>query len=106
MSEAAQKRVQELIDANDVFVFSKSYCPYCKATKRTLEAAGVNLEGKVIELDKDENGADLQDALEKINGQRSVPNIYIGKKHIGGNSDLEARKQDLPTLLRQAGAIE
>jgi len=53
-----------------------------------------------------EDGAALQDALEDITGQRSVPNIFIEQKHIGGNSDLQAKKGELDDLLRSAGAIE
>jgi glutaredoxin 3 len=33
-----------------------------------------------------------------------VPNIFINKKHIGGNSDLQGKK-DLKELLKEAGAI-
>jgi len=52
-----------------------------------------------------EDGVDIQAALREINGQSSVPNIYINKKHIGGNSDLQAKKGDLPELLKDAGAL-
>lgn len=53
------------------------------------------------------DGSELQDALEKISGQRTVPNIYVAQKHIGGNSDLQAlnSKDELVTLLKEAGAI-
>jgi glutaredoxin 3 len=34
-----------------------------------------------------------------------VPNIYIKKQHIGGNSDLQAKKSQLPDLLKDAGAL-
>jgi glutaredoxin 3 len=52
-----------------------------------------------------DDGIAIQDALEEINGQRSVPNIYIKKQHIGGNSDLQAKKSQLPQLLKDAGAL-
>ena len=52
-----------------------------------------------------DDGADLQNALEEISGQRSVPNIYISQKHIGGNSDLQGQKSELPGLLKEAGAV-
>lgn len=52
-----------------------------------------------------EDGAALQDALEQITGQRSVPNIFIGKKHIGGNSELQAKKGSLDQMLQAAGAV-
>jgi glutaredoxin 3 len=40
-----------------------------------------------------------------MTNQRSVPNIFINKKHIGGNSDLQAKKSELPALLKGAGAL-
>lgn len=52
-----------------------------------------------------DDGAALQDALEDITGQRSVPNIFISQKHIGGNSDIQAKKGQLDGLLQGAGAI-
>lgn len=51
------------------------------------------------------DGAALQDALEEITGQRSVPNIFIAQKHIGGNSELQSKKGQLDGLLQQAGAV-
>jgi glutaredoxin 3 len=58
-----------------------------------------------IELDQVEDGAAIQDALEGMTEQRSVPNIFIAQKHIGGNSDLQAQKLGLPKLLKEAGAL-
>jgi len=52
-----------------------------------------------------DDGAAIQDALEEMTHQRSVPNIFIDKKHIGGNSDLQAKKSQLPNLLKEAHAI-
>ena len=52
-----------------------------------------------------DDGAAIQDALEEMTHQRSVPNIFIKQSHIGGNSDLQAKKSQLPTLLKDAGAV-
>ncbi|CAI4212852.1 unnamed protein product [Parascedosporium putredinis] len=105
MAEATTK-VQSLINQNDVVVFSKSYCPYCKATKSTLEKLGA--EFTVHELDKLPDGAELQDALESVSGQRTVPNSFIKQKHIGGNSDLQdlLKRGELEKLLREANALK
>lgn len=46
----AKQTVQKYIDDNKVVVFSKSYCPYCKATKQTL--TGLGAEYLAIELDQ------------------------------------------------------
>ncbi len=52
------------------------------------------------------DGSAIQSALLEITGQRTVPNIFIGKEHIGGNSDLEDHKnKDLKDLLTKAGAL-
>lgn len=100
---AAKTKAQSIIDENAVAVFSKSYCPYCRASKSLLSEMGAKFY--VIEMDQVDDGADLQNALEEISGQRSVPNIYISQKHIGGNSDLQAKKGELPDLLKEAGAV-
>ena len=52
-----------------------------------------------------EDGAAMQDALMEITDQRTVPNVFIGGKHIGGNSDLQAKRRELPQLLKNAGAV-
>jgi len=106
---------------NVTAVFSKSYCPYCKATKSLLSEMGA--KAYVIELDQvgmwriaysqlstntdgfSDDGAAIQDALQEMTNQRSVPNIFIDKKHIGGNSDLQAKKSQLPSLLKAAHAV-
>ncbi|KAL4933707.1 glutaredoxin [Aspergillus undulatus] len=100
---AAKTKAQKIIDENGVVVFSKSYCPYCKASKSLLSELGAKYYA--LELDNVEDGNAIQDALQEISGQRTVPNIYISQKHIGGNSDLQGRKAELPELLKGAGAL-
>lgn len=102
---SAKAKAQQIIDANPVVVFSKSYCPYCRATKTLLNEKLGSDKYFLMELDQVDDGAALQDALEDITNQRSVPNIFIGKKHIGGNSDLQAKKGELDGLLTSAGAL-
>lgn len=91
VSQEVVDQVQKMIDDNPVFIAAKSYCPYCKATLQTLfDTMGVPVaDALVLELDKMEDGEQIQTALKQINGQRTVPNIYIGQEFIGGNSDLQ-----------------
>ncbi|KID91697.1 Thioredoxin-like fold protein [Metarhizium guizhouense ARSEF 977] len=105
MAQASTK-VQTLIDENPVVVFSKSYCPYCRSTKETLKKLGA--EFKALELDQIPDGAALQDALEDITGQRTVPNVHIRQKHIGGNSDVQSLNNSgkLEGLLKDSGALK
>lgn len=53
-----------------------------------------------------DDGSDIQDALQQLTKQRTVPNIFINRKHIGGNSDLQKLSTgQLKGLLKEAGAI-
>ena len=52
-----------------------------------------------------DDGSDIQNALQDLSNQRTVPNVYIQQQHIGGNSDLQGRKAELPALLKAAGAV-
>jgi glutaredoxin 3 len=76
------------IASNDVVVFSKTFCPYCTSTKKLF--SDMNVNAKIIELDKLDNGADIQSALLDITGQRTVPNVFIKGKHLGGNDVTQA----------------
>eukprot|EP01097_Dermamoeba_algensis_P000210 TRINITY_DN1075_c0_g1_i1.p1 TRINITY_DN1075_c0_g1~~TRINITY_DN1075_c0_g1_i1.p1 ORF type:complete len:103 (+),score=33.00 TRINITY_DN1075_c0_g1_i1:138-446(+) len=97
--------VKSLIHNNKVIVFSKTYCPYCKSAKALLDS--LKAQHKVIELDVEANGAELQAALEQLSGQRTVPNIFINEEHIGGNSDIQAlhSKGGLIPKLKEASAL-
>lgn len=102
--EAAKVQAQKYIDENAVVVFSKSYCPFCRASKALLSSMGAKFQ--VFELNQIPDGEAMQDALEELSGQRTVPNIYIKQQHVGGNSDLQGIKgETLESLLRDAGAL-
>lgn len=99
MSQQAITRVQELIKTEKVFIASKTYCPYCTSAKKLI--LEVYPEAYILELDNIEDGDDVQNALTEITGQRTVPNIFINGKHIGGNSDVQALgKEKLKALLK------
>jgi glutaredoxin 3 len=72
----------------EVIVFSTSYCGYCTQAKKLLDARGI----KYTEKD-----AMLPDVRQEMNvctdGARTVPQIMIGKNHIGGMLELRALDQ-------------
>ncbi|QPG74970.1 hypothetical protein FOA43_002309 [Brettanomyces nanus] len=88
MSKETATKIDHLINTHKVFVASKSYCPYCRATKQFFST--VYPDAYVIELDETPDGDEIQDYLYQKTGQRTVPNVFIGGKHIGGNSDVQA----------------
>ncbi|GMF21700.1 unnamed protein product [Phytophthora lilii] len=102
---SAKEIVQAQIAASPVVVYSKSYCPYCAKTKTLLTQLGAKYE--VIELDQIAGGSEQQDALEQITGQSTVPNVFVGGKSIGGNSDVQKlhKAGNLEPLLEQNGAL-
>ncbi|PQE03077.1 Glutaredoxin Grx1 protein [Rutstroemia sp. NJR-2017a BVV2] len=116
---AAQTKAEDIISNNAVgmffslsimtrsggTVFSKSYCPYCKATKALLSS--MDAKFYAIELDQVDDGSDIQAYLKEKTNQSSVPNIFINKEHIGGNSDIQAiDKDELKTKLKELNVIE
>lgn len=105
VSQDTVKHVKDLIAQNRVFVASKTYCPYCQASLKTLfeEYKVPKQKSLVLQLNTIDDGADIQEALFEINGQKTVPNIYIDGKHIGGNSDLQelASSGELEKLLKK-----
>ncbi|KAG0310911.1 glutaredoxin [Dissophora globulifera] len=80
--------VEKLIRENKVMFFGKSYCPHCRNAKGLLTSKGIHF--KTFEIDLENNGQQVQEYLLQKTGQRTVPNIFINKEHVGGNSDLIA----------------
>lgn len=83
-----KKEIESNINSHKILVYSKSYCPYCTSTKSLLQS--LNQDYKVIELDQIPKGSAIQNGLQELTGQRTVPNIFINGKHIGGNSHIQA----------------
>ncbi len=67
-------------------VFTKFFCPYCSRAKALLERKGV--EYQEIDLTMDRAGFDAM--IERAGGARTVPQIFIDGKHVGGSDDLAA----------------
>jgi glutaredoxin 3 len=88
MSKSTADYVKTEIGSSDVVVFSKTYCPYCTATKNLMKE--LKIKAKVIELDEVNNGAAIQDSLRDLTGQRTVPNVFIKGEHLGGNDVTQA----------------
>jgi glutaredoxin 3 len=66
-----------------IVVFSKTHCPYCTDTKNLFSKLNITI--KVHELDRMSNGSEIQSTLLEMTNQRTVPNVFINGKHVGGN---------------------
>ncbi|KAL9224725.1 hypothetical protein vseg_000734 [Gypsophila vaccaria] len=77
--------VKKTISSHKIVIFSKSYCPYCRRAKEVFKE--LNQTPHVIELDERDDGWDIQTALSEIVGRRTVPQVFVDGKHIGGSDD-------------------
>ena len=80
-----------------VIIYSTAVCPYCIRAKELLSSKGVSYEEIRIDQDPDQRNI----MLEKSNGQRTVPQIFIDDQHVGGFDQLKALndKGELDSLL-------
>lgn len=67
-----------------VTIFTKPGCPFCAKAKTLLEEKGLGFEEVVMGRDA------TFTTLKAVSGRETVPQVYIGGKHIGGSDDLEA----------------
>lgn len=63
-------------------VFSKTYCPHSKKAKAAI--GELTPQFGLMELDVAPDGADVQAALLELTGQKTVPNVFVNGKHVGG----------------------
>ncbi|MDE1900060.1 MAG: glutaredoxin 3 [Alphaproteobacteria bacterium] len=69
-----------------ITVYSGPNCPYCDRAKMLLKKKGVAFEDINVRTDE----AKLAEMMEKSGGRRTIPQIFIGGRHIGGCDDLYA----------------
>lgn len=83
----------------DVIIYSTPICPYCDRAKALLKAKGQKYN--VIDVSTDP--ALREEMMQKAGGRRTVPQIFINGKHIGGFDDLHALDQrgGLDPLLKE-----
>jgi|TARA_B100001939_G_scaffold338644_1_gene344463 glutaredoxin 3 len=68
-----------------VTMYTGDPCPYCNAAKALLKTKKVEIEEKDIWA----NPAYAKEMLQRTNGARTIPQIFIGNHYIGGNDKLQ-----------------
>jgi glutaredoxin 3 len=69
-----------------ITMYSTGVCPYCQMAERLLRSKGVSSIDKIrVDLEPERR----TEMMEKT-GRRTVPQIYIGERHVGGFDDLSA----------------
>ena len=80
----------------DILIYSSEHCPYCVRAKELLQRKGCDYQEIRVDLDPQ-----AKEKMIAIIGRRTVPQIFIGERHIGGCDDLYAldRAGELDALL-------
>jgi glutaredoxin 3 len=66
-----------------VILYSTRFCPYCNNAKALLSSKGIEFEDIPVD-----GNSELREEMTRKSGRRTVPQIWIGDKHIGGCEEL------------------
>jgi len=82
-----------------VTIYTRQFCPYCSRAVALLREKQVDFE----EIDAGMNAEKKAEMVQRSNGGRTFPQIFIGERHIGGCDDMMAleRAGKLDPLLAQ-----
>jgi glutaredoxin 3 len=78
------------MDVAIVEIYTKTFCPYCWRAKHLLDSKGIEYR----EISVDLGGERRAEMIERARGRMTVPQIFIGDRHIGGCDDLVALERD------------
>ena len=80
-----------------VLMYATAACAFCQSAERLLLAKGVEIEKVRVDLEPGRRAE-----MQKKSGRRTVPQIWIGERHVGGCDDLYAleREGKLDPLLK------
>jgi len=83
-----------------VLMYCTAACPFCQAAERLLVEKGVAIDKVRVDLEP----ARRAEMTQKAGGRRTVPQIWINGRHVGGCDDLYEldRKGELDPLLLKA----
>jgi glutaredoxin 3 len=81
-----------------VTIYTRAMCGYCTRAVNLLKQKGIEFE----EIDAGFDAAKRQEMVQRSNGGRTFPQVFIGDEHIGGSDDLMRleRKGQLDALLQ------
>jgi|TARA_B100001093_G_scaffold7622_1_gene7439 glutaredoxin 3 len=81
-----------------VTIYTGDPCSFCEAAKALLKTKNVQIE----ELDVWKDASKAKEMLQRTNGARSIPQIFVGDHYIGGNDKLQEanRTGELDKLLK------
>lgn len=73
-----------------ILIYSAQFCGYCRAAKNLLRAKGLGYQEIDVGLDPAKRG----EMVERAGGLRTVPQIFIHGRHVGGYDELAALERE------------
>jgi glutaredoxin 3 len=70
-------------------MYATAACPFCQSAERLLLAKGATIEKIRVDLEPEQRAE-----MTRKSGRRTVPQIWIGSRHIGGCDDLYALERE------------
>ncbi len=89
-----------IVSQAEVVMYATSWCPYCARARRLLADKGVAF----TEIDVEAQPQARAEMIARSAGRRTVPQIFVGERHVGGSDDLSALEASggLDRLLAEA----
>ena len=81
-----QMMALRITQMKNVEIYTTPICGFCSAAKRLLYSKNVSF----VEINVMVNSNSRTEMIKRANGSRTVPQIFIGNKHIGGCDELHA----------------
>lgn len=73
-----------------VLLYTTPFCGYCRAAKRLLGDKGLDFE----EIDVASDAGKRAEMIGRAGGLRTVPQIFIHGRHVGGHKELAALERE------------
>ena len=86
----ALREVRETVADNPVVVYALEWCEFCWSVRNMFTEAGVgyvSVDLDSVAYQRDDRGGKLRAALREITGQPTIPQVFVGGRHVGGATE-------------------
>lgn len=103
----AERFVSDVIADEDVVLFALEWCEFCWSVRKLFAKLGIryrSVDLDSVEYQENDRGGKIRAVLADRTGANTIPQIYIGGKHIGGCTELfdALREGTMQQLLQES----
>jgi cysteine synthase A len=108
LDPAAVTLVTQIVEEESVVMFALEWCEFCWSVRKLFTRLGIayrSIDVDSVEYQKEDLGGRIRAVLADRTGAKTLPQVFIGGKHIGGATDLFDgwRNGNIQTLLEEGG---